>query len=339
MTAAKAGARGFAPGAAPDLAGYDTFVIAFSGGKDSEGMLLDLIRRGVPKSRIELHHHEIDGHGPAFMDWGITRAYCRAVADALGLRIYFSCKEGGFLREMNRDGAPTAPILFEREDGTWEQVGGKGPPGTRGLFPQVTADLRVRWCSPYLKIDVLAALIRNSPRFAGKRTLVLTGERAQESASRARYATFEAHRSDLREGRRPRHVDAWRPVHAWTAERVWGIIGEHGLIPHPAYRLGWGRLSCMTCIFGSRNQWATIAALYPARFEAIAAREEQTGKTIKRGASVRALAAQGTPYPAALAQPALAALAESDEWSGPVLCDPAAWVLPAGAFGENAGPC
>ena len=54
---------------------------------------------------------------------------------------------------------------------------GNGPAGTRGIFPQTSPDLRVRWCSPALKIDVLAAAIRNQPRFLDGRTLVITGER------------------------------------------------------------------------------------------------------------------------------------------------------------------
>ncbi len=151
---------------------------------------------------------------------------------------------------------------------------------------------------------------------------------------------FEAHRTDTRDGtRKPRHVDVWRAVHAWSEAQVWAIIRRHGIIPHPAYRLGWNRLSCMTCIFGSANQWATIEAVFPDRFETIAVREEGTGKTIQRVASVRKLAARGTPYAAALANPALVTLAKATEWRGSILIDPATWMLPAGAFGENAGPC
>ena len=43
----------------------------------------------------------------------------------------------------------------------------------------------VRWCSAYLKIDVGAAALRGQARFEGKRTLFVTGERAEESAARA----------------------------------------------------------------------------------------------------------------------------------------------------------
>ena len=37
------------------------------------------------------------------------------------------------------------------------------------------------------------------------------------------------------------------------------MMRRHGILPAPAYRLGWSRLSCIACIFGSPNQWAELA--------------------------------------------------------------------------------
>ncbi len=131
----------------PDLRSYDTIIVAFSGGKDSIACLLSLIEAGVPRTRIELHHHDVDGQGPSFMDWPSTTSYCRSVARALEVPLYLSWKAGGFLREMLRDDAATAAVYFEAPNGSVQSVGGQGPPGTRLWFPQVSADLRHRWCS------------------------------------------------------------------------------------------------------------------------------------------------------------------------------------------------
>lgn len=317
---------------AVDPRAYDRVVVAFSGGKDSLAALLHLLDLGISPTRIELHHHEVDGRGPVLMDWPITPAYVAALASHFGLALYASWREGGFAREMARDGTPTAAVRFERPDGALGSAGGAGPPGVRGRFPQVSADLSVRWCSPSLKIDVLAAAIRGQGRFEAGRTLVVTGERAEESPSRARYKIFEAHRTSC--GRR--EVDHWRPIHAWAEAQVWDRIAGASLRPHPAYSLGWSRLSCRGCIFGSPNQWAPLRALYPEAFAAIAALEAASGLTIQRAASVAALADRGVPYPAALAQPELATLAGGMTWKLPVTLRP--WRLPAGAFGDAAGP-
>ena len=182
---------------------------------------------------------------------------------------------------MMRDAAPTAAICFQTPDGTVGRVGGSGPAGTRLRFPQVSPDLTQRWCSAYLKIDVMAALIRNQERFLDRRTLIVTGERAEESRARAGYAVFETDRSDTRTGtRRRRHVDHYRPVHRLSEIAIWEMLRRHGIVPAPAYRLGWSRLSCIACIFGNPDQWASMRYLAPDWFERIAADEAGFGRTI-----------------------------------------------------------
>ena len=125
-------------------------------------------------------------------------------------------------------------------------------------------------------------------------------------------------------------------MHAWGEHAVWDILARHGVLPAIPYQLGFGRLSCMTCIFGTPALWATIRLIARAWFDRVAGYERQFGCTIQRARSVRDLADRGTPYPAALAQPDLVAEALAPRWTGPIRT--AAWQLPAGAFGEAAGP-
>lgn len=323
----------------PDLSSYDMIVVAFSGGKDSVALVCHLLDLGVSREKIELHHHDVDGResGRTF-DWPVTADYCRKVAAALGLPIYFSWRVGGLEREMLRDQAATAPVRFETPSGAVRETGGKSDKlGTRLRFPQVSADLSVRWCSAYGKVMILDSLIRNDDRFLEKRTLVVTGERAEESAARARYKTFEPHRSDTRDGsRRARHVDHWRPIHAWDEAAVWGIIQRHGVVPHPCYFVGMGRASCAYCIFSSEQQLATMRAIDPEGFGKIASYEARFGVTIHRTKTVGERADAGSTYESA--QGEAVRLAMAHEYDGPVLVDPATWTLPAGAFGESSGP-
>ncbi len=320
----------------PDLLSYDIALIAFSGGKDSLALLLRLIDLGYPRERIELHHHLVDGReGSTLMDWPITEAYCKAIAAALNVAITFSWRKYGFEGEMTRDGRATAPMMVPNVAGGHTAVGGRGPIGTRMKFPQVSASLSTRWCSSSLKIELMGAYLRNHPKFLGKRTLVLTGERAEESKSRANYAVFEPHRSDTRASQRvPRHIDVWRAVHGWSEHQVWETIRRWRLVAHPAYYLGgWSRCSCRSCIFGSNNQWASVKAIAPQQFRAIAAYEREFKVTIHRTMSVEERADRGTPCDA---EHRWVQVANSREFTIPVFMDP--WVLPKGAFGDSCGP-
>ena len=319
------------------LADYDRFIVFFSGGKDSVACFLWLLDQGVPVEKIELHHHLVDGkEGSELMDWPITSDYCTKFAEAFGVRMGFSWREGGFEREMLREDSPTAPIHFYTQAGERRQIGGKGPNGTRKKFPQVSADLSVRWCSSYLKIGVGEAYIVNDPVFSEGKTLVLTGERAEESKARARYKAFEPHRSDNRNGKKvKRWVDVSRTVHAWKEAEVWEIMRKYGVNPHPAYHLGLGRTSCMACIFGSPKQWAMLKTFMPEHFVRIASYEAAFGHTIKHGGTVEDTAKKGIV-------PELDAfwlnMAMSIEFTAPIRIDPSTWVHPPGAFGESSGP-
>lgn len=330
-----------------ELKSYDKIIVMFSGGKDSTATVLNLLEMGIAPDQIELWHHDIDGRGDQFMDWPCTPIYCERFAEEFDIKIYFSWRQGGFLREMLRNDEPTAPVTFQEpydlpSSSVYHRtVGGKGPKGTRGKFPQVTANLKQRWCSAALKIDVADIALKNQERFRGMKTLVITGERAEESPGRAKYSSFEPHRSDLRDGVRfQRYIDHWRPVHQWPEEKVWDIIERWNVQVHPAYYLSWGRLSCMTCIFGSANQWASANYVAPQSVQEIIRREKESGMTIHRTKSVEQLIAEGDVYSATRYKKLLRWSQQKDGVFPGQIRMPAdvTWTLPAGAYGESAGP-
>jgi len=355
---------------------YDRVVVCTSGGKDSLACFLYLLELGVPREKIELWHHCIDGReGSALFDWLDVPSYVRALGDAFGVRVLFQWKQGGFERELLKRDAKSAGYAWEQVVGGKVQVlrhgGERAKVGTRFCFPQVSADLRARWCSALLKIDAADKALIKDPRFQRGRTLTVTGERAEESSNRAKYKVFEPDRADSRNGKRVRrHIDRWRPVHAWAEAEVWAIIERWRVAPHAAYRLGWGRLSCAACIFGSPNQWASLRHIYPDRFQAIATLEDTfvdhwstrckkcgagfasgtdrcpkcKGKrfkgTLHRSETLRERADRGEVYQACLGGAAerIAAAAGREQYRGRIIVPEGAWKLPAGAFGENAGP-
>lgn len=321
-----------------DILSYDKYIVSFSGGKDSTATFLFLLDHGVPLDRIELWHQEIDGREKTFFDWEITPDYCRRFAEAFGVQIYFQWKEGGFYRELMRENSLTAPNCFELPDGRFEKVGGKrGKLSTRHKFPQCSPDLKVRWCSSYLKIDVCSSAIINQDRFRNIRTLVLSGERGEESAARAKYAIFEPDRADLRNGRQfTRHVDRFRPIRDWKEQQVWDIIKRYRVRVHPCYYMGWGRCSCKFCIFGNKNQFASAAYISPRQMEKIMKLEKDFGYTLKRDLSLPELITSGIIYKDITME--LKRLATSYNYNQAVIISKTdEWILPAGAFGENCG--
>ena len=347
-----------------DIHSYHKYIIAFSGGKDSTAIFLHLLDMGVDRSKIELWHHEIDGREEEknFMDWPITTSYCKAFADAFGVPIYFSWKRGGFKGEMLRENSRTAPAHFEDEDGNIHTVGGEGGKiSTRRRYPQISGDLSVRWCSSSLKIDIFSSAICNQKRFNNSRTLVLSGERGEESPARSKYNTFEVDRADNRKkdsytlvtkmvsskgksyeiqrlvepGKDDRLVDRWRPIRDWSEKQVWEIIERYRIRTHPAYEIGFSRVSCLFCIFGNKDQFFSAYQISPQQGEEIIKYEKEFGCTIKRNESVTDLIRKGNPYPG-LSNSELVEIARGKTYTLPIFID--TWTLPAGAFGKGCGP-
>ena len=62
---------------------YDLIIVLLSGGKDSVACFYKLLELGVPRTKIEFWHHDIDGGHPSrHMDWRCTQNYVRALAEA-----------------------------------------------------------------------------------------------------------------------------------------------------------------------------------------------------------------------------------------------------------------
>lgn len=319
-------------------ADYDYVLISYSGGKDSLACVLHMIEEGVDPAKIELWHQHVDGEPgteDGLMDWPVTESYVRMTGKHLGMPVRFQWRDGGFEKEMLRNESPTGDVYFENENGEVIHLPTKrADKSTRRKFPQVSADLSVRWCSAYLKIDVFARAVNNDPRFRGKNVLVVTGERREESTARSRYAEIEEHRCNSGVKR----VDGWRAIIDWSEQQVWDIIARHKIQPHPAYLLGWGRVSCLACIFGDNDQWASVREVAPKRFNRISLYEGEFGYTIKKGLTVIDMADKGKEFvsdkPQALVDLAMGRTPYAIEDFRTV----GEWKLPSGAYKRCGGP-
>ena len=198
---------------------YDMIAVLLSGGKDSIACYYKLIELGVPKEKIELWHHDIDGGHPSRrMDWRCTQNYVKAFAEAEQVQLRLSWRVNGFFGELYRIGA-SEPVEWMdpdtgeicqcklsrkyiqcqelKESATEEMEEKLKEYGYRMKFPAKTGDLSRRWCSAYLKIMVAESVMWNLDKTkTNVKILVVSGERRGESTGRSKYNEMEIHKTN-----------------------------------------------------------------------------------------------------------------------------------------------
>ena len=288
---------------------YDLVIVLISGGKDSIACYYKLLELGVPKSKIEFWHHDIDGGHPSrSMDWRCTANYIRSFAEAEQIPLRVSWRKNGFFGELYRIGASELIEYVDPETGEIYQC----PPskkymecqklkvaaisemenklaefGYRMKFPMKSGDLSRRWCSAYLKIMVADTVLRNMNSVAANLTktrmdiklLIVSGERRGESVGRSKYNEIEIHRTNA-VSKHHRTVHQWRPVIDYSEKDIWEVLKRHKVNPHPCYRAGWNRCSCAMCIFSTPQLFAGIRELYPKEYALLCQDEKVLGFTL-----------------------------------------------------------
>lgn len=288
---------------------YDLVIVLISGGKDSIACYYKLLELGVPKSKIEFWHHDIDGGHPSrTMDWRCTANYIRSFAEAEQIPLRVSWRKNGFFGELYRIGASELIEYVDPETGEIYQC----PPskkymecqklkvaaisemenklaefGYRMKFPMKSGDLSRRWCSAYLKIMVADTVLRNMNSVAANLTktrmdiklLIVSGERRGESVGRSKYNEIEIHRTNA-VLKHHRTVHQWRPVIDYSEKDIWEVLKRHKVNPHPCYRAGWNRCSCAMCIFSTPQLFAGIRELYPKEYALLCQDEKVLGFTL-----------------------------------------------------------
>ncbi|RRJ54660.1 hypothetical protein EHV15_34245 [Paenibacillus oralis] len=353
------------------LESYDYFFSLFSGGKDSVASVLNLLELGVPKDKIILIHHDIDGGSEKKMDWPATKAYCKAFAAAFGLELRFSFREGGFWGEVYRYGSKQ-PVQFQDADGTMKRIVPQAwarslelkklmrkteleddmelfkrydeelrSYGYRFKFPAKAADLSSRYCSGVLKIEVGSVTIAHQVDTKKDcKIMVLSGERRGESTNRSNYNMMELHRTHA-PVRNKRVVHHYRNIIDYSEKDVWEILKRNKVSPHPCYLAGWGRASCAACIFSSPSHFAGLRELLPKYYEQIKSSEQELNFTLDNNKSIDEFVGNAKSCVDHSQKKAIYQLVSGDiKIEDIILPAEEEWTYPSGAFRQGVGgPC
>lgn len=163
----------------------------------------------------------------------------------------------------------------------------------KGRFPSS----RVRFCTQELKVRPIEEQVQVPALEAHGRCVVVTGERADESAPRARLPRLQRVRWRDPAGTMVRY----RPLLTMTADDVIGAIRQFGDEPNPLYRLGMNRVGCMPCIMARKAELRVIAQRWPEEVARVEEWEALAAQASKRGAATF-FGPDRTPEGAAMAE-------------------------------------
>lgn len=181
----------------------DLFYLAFSGGKDSV-VALDLVQRALPHDSFKVLFGNTDMEFPTTLKLvdGIRR-FCKS-SD-----IDFHEASAGFPASQS-----------------WHQF---GPPARR-----------VRWCCTVHKTAPVINKLCELYDFNKLHTVMITGVRGDESATRADY-------DEISLGKKLAGQYSFHPILEWSSAEVYLYIYMNNLLFNEAYKYGFNRVGCIMC--------------------------------------------------------------------------------------------
>lgn len=242
-------------------------IASVSGGKDSAAMCLWLQEQGIEHDRV-------------FMDTGwehdSTYEYLRGpLTDKLGRIIEIKAKAPN----------PTGRIMELLASGSLRpRVHAAIMAGNmmvmicihKGILPS-----SARWCTEELKQIPFANYL--AAHHSTVDVISAVGVRSEESKGRAELTEWEESAG--------LDCEVWRPLIAWTEQRVIEIHHQHNLRPNPLYLLGANRVGCWPCKYAKKSELRLISEMDPERIALVRDLEMdiadiQAGKIRARGEEV-----------------------------------------------------
>lgn len=142
----------------------------------------------------------------------------------------------------------------------------------KGRFPSRKA----QFCTERLKLEPINA-VTHPLLEAGRTVISWIGERADESAERAKKAVTERIRWQIGGGNLILH----RPIHKWKKAECFALAKRHGIKPNALYQMGMGRVGCF-CVNASKDEIAQTDRRFPEVIRRISEWEQIVGAVSRR---------------------------------------------------------
>ena len=260
----------------PEIRDFETYIVAYSGGKDSTATLLWALDN-LPRERVRAVFCDTGA------EWPETYDYLDYIERELGIEIE-RIKAGDRKLPPKRDGTP--PPIESTATSLWHLC------QLRGDWPKH----RARSCTTYLKWWPCRLL-----SYELDHPVILEGVRAEESKSRQQAGPGLHHN-----GATP----VWRPVFYYTEKEIWDFLRAHHILPNPVYNHA-PRVGCWCCIMGRPREVLNFCRLHPDIAQVAADLEQEIDHTWQERHSITNLLRQAqAQIPLFEPQPRFAVVAE-----------------------------
>jgi len=213
-----------------ELRPFETYIVSYSGGKDSTATLLWSLEN-LPRERLQVVFADTG------VEWPETLEYLNYIERELGVSID-RIRAGDRPFPPKRNGEPREEL--SGGSSMYELV------RLRGRWPAP----RYRYCTTYLKRYPLLYYQREF-----ENPVSIEGTRAEESKSRANKAWFDPKGDKTT-------IPICRPVLRWTEREVWEYLRAHGILPNPVYNYA-TRCGCWCCIMARRAEVLNFCRIHP----------------------------------------------------------------------------